>query len=91
MIERRRDLLLKERFLFFGGGGGKNPGGIAALGGGDEVEEAEKISCAGRSGATTVCPADRSRGATRCQYDARPPAPGTSTNVLIRTRRRRCR
>ncbi len=37
----------------------------------------------GRSTANTSCPAWRSRGSTRCQYCALPPAPGTRTNLRV--------
>jgi hypothetical protein len=40
-------------------------------------------SAPGRSTATASWPRACSSGTTRCQYQAAPPAPGTSTNTLI--------
>ena len=40
-------------------------------------------SATGRSTATTSCPAATRSGATRCQYHASDPAPGSSTKVAI--------
>ncbi len=60
-----------------------SPGGAAATIASAYSASPADSSAAGSSTATAVWPRSCSSGTTRCQYQAWPPAPGTSRNVVM--------